>query len=305
MGKNQTPCVSNYSVRRPINNFMTFINPSSIAKYIPSKQFQEYVPDWIVGGLLLAFFFLVAEHALPFQRQFSLDDLTISHPFAVHERVTGIQCILLASLIPFFTIIIVMLVRYRNGAFTSQYQALHYLQVSILGLLISLSLNGVITDILKVWIARPRPDFLERCGPKPGTPMHTLVDISVCTGPLGESVLIDGLRSTPSGHSSISFSGLLYLTLWLLGQFKLLQPRSSSRYIYNYLIVFSPLLLATYVALSRTQDYRHHFADIILGSFLGITFAWWSYHHYFNTLVSEDSDKPILDEGSTELLLPR
>lgn len=57
--------------------------------------------------------------------------------------------------------------------------------------------------------------------------------------------------------------------------------------------------------LSRTQDYRHHFADIILGSFLGITFAWWSYHHYFNTLVSEDSDKPILDEGSTELLLPR
>lgn len=97
--------------------------------------------------------------------------------------------------------------------------------------------------------------------------MHTLVDISVCTGPLGESVLIDGLRSTPSGHSSISFSGLLYLTLWLLGQFKLLQPRSSSRYIYNYLVVFSPLLLATYVALSRTQDYRHHFADIILGSF--------------------------------------
>ena len=198
-----------------------------------------------------------------------------------------------------------MLVRYRNGAFTSQYQALHYLQVSILGLLISLSLNGVITDILKVWIARPRPDFLERCGPKPGTPMHTLVDISVCTGPLGESVLIDGLRSTPSGHSSISFSGLLYLTLWLLGQFKLLQPRSSSRYIYNYLVVFSPLLLATYVALSRTQDYRHHFADIILGSFLGITFAWWSYHHYFNALASEDSDKPILDEGSTELLLPR
>lgn len=60
-----------------------------------------------------------------------------------------------------------MLVRYRNGAFTSQYQALHYLQVSILGLLISLSLNGVITDILKVWIARPRPDFLERCDLNP------------------------------------------------------------------------------------------------------------------------------------------
>lgn len=284
---------------------MTFINPSSITKYILSKQFHGYFPDWIVGGLLLTYFFLIAEHALPFQRQFSLDDLTISHPFAVVERVTGIQCILLASLIPLVTILIVLLVRYRTGSISSQHQALHYLQVSVLGLLISLSLNGVITDILKVWIARPRPDFLERCGAKTGTPMHELVDISVCTAPLGESVLIDGLRSTPSGHSSISFSGLLYLTLWLLGQFKLLQVRNSSRHIYQYLLVFSPLLLAAYIALSRTQDYRHHFVDIIMGSLIGLGIAWWSYHHYFKVLLSEDSDKPVLDESSTELLLPR
>ena len=113
-----------------------------------------------------------------------------------------------------------------TGAFSSHQQALHCLQISVLGLIISLSLNGVITDILKIWIARPRPDFLERCGPAPGTPLHELVDVNVCTAPLGKALLIDGMKSTPSGHSSISFGGLFYLTLWLLGQFKLFQNRN-------------------------------------------------------------------------------
>ncbi|RCK63979.1 Diacylglycerol pyrophosphate phosphatase 1 [Candida viswanathii] len=284
---------------------MTFITPSSIAKYMLSTQFRQFLPDWIVSALLLAFFFLVAENALPFQRQFSLDDLTISHPFAVQERVTGVQCVLLATLIPLFTILVVLLVRYRAGSLNSQHQAVHVLLISVLGLLVSMSLNGVVTDILKVWIARPRPDFLARCGPKPGTTLNMLVDSSVCTAPLGEDVLIDGMRSTPSGHSSISFSGLLYLTLWLLGQFKLLQARSSPRHVYKYLLVFSPVVLASYVALSRTQDYRHHFGDIIMGSLIGLGFAWWAYHHYFNALVSEESDKPVLDESNAELLLPR
>ncbi|KAL6451068.1 DPP1 Diacylglycerol pyrophosphate phosphatase 1 [Candida maltosa Xu316] len=276
---------------------MAFFSPSAIASYLKSKQFREFVPDWITTGVILTFFFLVAEHAPPFQRQFTLDDVTISHPFAVVERVSGIQCILLASLIPLFTITIVLL-------FKSQQQALHHLQISVLGLTLSLGVSGVITDILKVWIARPRPDFLARCGPRAGTPLHRLVDPSFCTAPLGPAALTDGLRSTPSGHSSISFSGMLYLTLWLLGQFKLVQSRNTPQHLYKYLLVFLPLLLATYVALSRTQDYRHHFFDIIFGTFIGVTFAVVGYLRYFNSPVSDSCDKPSGDESSTESLLP-
>ena len=283
---------------------MTFLNPSSIVKYTQSNQFHDFIPDWIVATVTVLFFFLVAETALPFQRQFSLDDLTISHPFAIKERVSGILCIEIAAFIPLFVILTSLLVKYQQGAFSSHQQALHCLQISVLGLIISLSLNGVITDILKIWIARPRPDFLERCGPAPGTPLHELVDVNVCTAPLGKALLIDGMKSTPSGHSSISFGGLFYLTLWLLGQFKLFQNRESPQYVYKYFLAFSPLSLATYIALSRTQDYRHHFTDIVLGGAIGISFAWWSYHHYFNKLVSEESHKPIDSETLTELLLP-
>ena len=213
------------------------------------------------------------------------------------------MCIEIAAFIPLFVILISLLVK-STGAFSSHQQAFHCLQISVLGLIISLSLNGVITDILKIWIARPRPDFLERCGPAPGTPLHELVDVNVCTAPLGKALLIDGMKSTPSGHSSISFGGLFYLTLWLLGQFKLFQNRESPQYVYKYFLAFSPLSLATYIALSRTQDYRHHFTDIVLGGAIGISFAWWSYHHYFNKLVSEESHKPIDSETLTELLLP-
>ncbi|KAG7663985.1 uncharacterized protein J8A68_002486 [[Candida] subhashii] len=280
-----------------------FLQPSAMIKYVKSNSFKSYLPDWIITLVLIVYFFVIAEHAKPFERQFSLNDLTISHPFALTERVTGVECILLASMIPIVTIFIVTLIKSKDGTFTSAHQTLHHLQISTLGLLVSLIVNGVLTDILKNWIARPRPDFLARCGPQPGTTFNQLVDISVCTAPFGQAILTDGMRSTPSGHSSISFSGLLYLTLWLFGQFKLLH--TTPQHLHKYLLACLPVLLASYIALSRTQDYRHHFVDIIMGTIMGIGFAFWSYHRYFNSLVSDESEKPLDEESSSESLLPR
>ncbi|CAL1203151.1 unnamed protein product [Candida parapsilosis] len=152
------------------------------------------------------------------------------------------------------------------------------------------------------WIARPRPDFLARCGAQIEGHINELVDLSVCSAPLGESLLLDGLRSTPSGHSSISFVAFLYLTLWLLGQFKLFN--STPQYMYKYILSFMPLLLATYIALSRVQDYRHHFIDIILGSILGCTIAVMVYFHYWNNLQSDTCDTPKSFKTPTDTILP-
>ncbi|KAL6449526.1 hypothetical protein SBY92_004439 [Candida maltosa Xu316] len=43
-------------------------------------------------------------------------------------------------------------------------------------------------DIFTSWISNPRPDFLERCGPKKRTTKDTLVGIEVCTSPFGAYV---------------------------------------------------------------------------------------------------------------------
>lgn len=251
--------------------------------YLKSPTFNQYGLDWIIVAVLLFIFFDIVEPAKPFFRQFKLSDSTLQHPFATSERVTDNELYFLSAIVPTFVIIVVKLGIYSVSDKTkpnnSRIQCYHSLQLALLGLWISLSVNGVVTDILKNLIGRPRPDFLQRCGARKSTPLDEFVDITVCTSPLGAMYLLDGMKSTPSGHSLIGFSGLLYLTLWLIGQVHQLKQ---SKYVPVawYLVSTSPVLLAIYVALSRTQDYRHHFIDIVLGSLIGIVIASLSYVRY-------------------------
>lgn len=242
--------------------------------------------DWAVTLAITAYFFLVAEHAKPFNRQFKLNDHTIQHPFTHQERVTGPMCLILAAIVPTTVMTLGSFVKHRK----SKDQALHLLQVSLLGAMLTVSLAGVITDILKNWVGRPRPDFLERCGAADSTPTDVFVDISVCTAPLGELRLIDGMRLTPLGHSLISFSAYLFLALWIFGQLQL-SVNVTSKPLYLYVFSFLPLILAAYVALSRVQDYRHHFLDIVLGMIIGCTVAVAIYRKYFNSVFAETSDE--------------
>lgn len=257
-----------------------------LIKYLKSSKFKKNIPEWIAVLALLLIFFYVVEPARPFQRQFKLSDPTLQHPFATTERVTDNQLYMLSCILPFTIILVITNFRRTNNVNLNNF---HVLQVSLLGLFVSLSVNGVITDILKNWIGRPRPDFLARCGPTPTTPPNTYVGIEVCTAPLGQIYLLDGGKSTPSGHASLSFAGLFYLYLWIIGQFKL---RRES-YLWQHLVAIIPIILASYVGLSRTQDYRHHFLDIILGSGIGISVAFVVYFRYFPYLNLENSNVPI------------
>lgn len=258
-----------------------------MGEYIASNRFKRFIPDWLTVLGLVITFFLVTERAHPFIRQFSLSDPSISHPFAKVERVTDNQLYVLSIFLP--TAIVLAAVA-LNRLISSRFDKLHLIQVTSLGIWFSTCLAAVLTDILKCWIGNPRPDFLERCGAKYGTPKNKLVGIEVCTAPLGEMYLLDGMKSTPSGHSSMAFAGLLYLTLWLLGQYKVLHGKKQ---LWAPLLCCTPLVLASYIALSRTQDYRHHFRDVLLGSILGIVIAVGTYFKYFDSVFDEDSDKPI------------
>ena len=76
----------------------------------------------------------------------------------------------------------------------------------------------------------------------------------------------------------MSFAGLYYLTSWLGREGKI--PGLNA--LHTLLIRLLPLLLAAYITLSRTQDYRHYFLDIMLGLMIGVVFAWGSYAKYHN-----------------------
>ncbi|CAR29770.1 hypothetical protein ZYGR_0AD04540 [Zygosaccharomyces rouxii] len=229
----------------------------------------------------------------PFQRQFYIDDLTISHPYTKHERVSNGMLLIYSLVVPTVSIITVW------ALLADKRHRWHLLYISLLGLYLSWSLNVLFTNYIKNWIGRLRPDFLARCEPREGLPKDTLLNAAdVCTTQNVER-LLEGFRTTPSGHSSESFSGLGYLYLWLCGQLITDHPQTG---LWRKIVAFLPLLGAMLIALSRTQDYRHHFLDVILGSAIGCSFAHYIYRRYFPAVDNPLPFKPLLDDSDVNEL---
>ncbi|KAI9702804.1 MAG: hypothetical protein M1836_008018 [Candelina mexicana] len=123
---------------------------------------------------------------------------------------------------------------------------------------------------------------------KEDTPVQGLVTWKVCTE-TDHHVLHDGWRSFPSGHSSLAFSGLGYLALFLAGQMHVFRPRTD---LTRVLLALTPLLGAILIAISRCEDYRHDVYDVTVGSLLGMTVAFLSYRRYYPQLRAPQCDEP-------------
>ncbi|XP_004926343.1 phospholipid phosphatase 5 [Bombyx mandarina] len=150
---------------------------------------------------------------------------------------------------------------------------------------LALGLNGVLTDGIKLIAGRPRPDFFYRCFPD-GVETPKLV----CTG--DPMVVMDGRKSFPSGHSSLSFCSLGVASVWLCGRLGTTSRRRGSAA--RVLITLCPLVVAGIVALSRSCDYHHHWEDILVGSLLGFTIAVFCYRQYYNPLSSDLAGVPYI-----------
>lgn len=263
------------------------------------RTFTYRLPKWrIPDTILLAVIMIINVPVYfqdPFERQFYLNDLTISHPYALNQRVNDTMLCFYSLILPAITILVVwyLLVDTRHRW--------HVLYVSFLGLGLAWFSTALFTNFVKNWFARPRPDFIDRCQPRPNLPINVLfTPDEVCTNENRELIL-EGYRSTPSGHSSESFAGLGYLYLWLSGQ---LLTEHSMVGLWRKFVAFLPLLIATLIALSRTMDYRHHFIDIILGGFIGFTIAYIIYRKFFPSIYSQLPFKPVLDDSDVTLDVP-
>ncbi|CCE62815.1 hypothetical protein TPHA_0D01760 [Tetrapisispora phaffii CBS 4417] len=251
---------------------------------------------WRIGDLLLLVLLLILNipvyYFQPFERQFYINDLTISHPYAEHQRVSDFMLFVYSLIVPLITMAIVWFL------FSDAKHRWHLLYVSVLGLVLSVTSVALFTNFVKNWFGRARPDFLARCIPTEGTPINVLVNArDVCTSKDWDKIL-EGFRTTPSGHSSESFAGLGFLYFWLSGQ---LLTGNIHAALWTKAIALLPLLGATLIALSRTQDYRHHFIDVLLGSFIGFVFAFCTYRRYFPSIYDPLPFKPLLDDSNVTL----
>lgn len=111
--------------------------------------------------------------------------------------------------------------------------------------------------------------------------------------------------SFPSGHSSLAFAAMVFLSFYMAGHFAIFAhgnvdqscnvryeshsthrlgkkivrrfimyfSNHSSKPFWKLLLCLAPWFLATFIAVSRVMDYHHHFEDIVAGSLVGIVCA--------------------------------
>lgn len=115
------------------------------------------------------------------------------------------------------------------------------LHVGWLGFALALASTWFITNGMKNLFGKPRPDLLARCNPdlenftkyivggiNVADGYQRLVSADICIGMVNhtdaQSILQDGFRSYPSGHSSSSAAGLIYLSLFIASKFAITFP---------------------------------------------------------------------------------
>lgn len=151
----------------------------------------------------------------------------------------------------------------------------HDFHHACLGLAQALIFTLLFTEAVKVAAGRYRPDWQARIVPGQS-----------------ESVLRDGRQSFPSGHSSIAFAGMVFLSLWLSGKTGLFRHHGGTSW--KAVVALIPIAIATTVAVSRVVDYHHNFSDILAGSLLGSAMAIFCYLLNYHPLTGTKSHLPKL-----------
>ncbi|ORX41134.1 phospholipid metabolism-related protein [Kockovaella imperatae] len=252
------------------------------AKFSLAGIFKSYAPDWMLVVLLWVVY-AILNRSGGHKREFSLNDISIQHTFAEHERVPPNLLFFISAGIPLLVLVPVSAFVARTG---------WDMHNAVVGVFMSYTMTGTVTQLIKMSVGRPRPDLLARCLPREGSADHVFFGLStvdICTT-TNQLRLDDGFKSFPSGHSSLSFAGLGFLSCYLAGKMHLWDRRGHRT---RGWFALSPLLGAVMVAISRTEDNRHHWQDVLVGSLLGLFIAWVSYRTYFPPLSHRQCHLPL------------
>mmetsp|Transcript_13897 Transcript_13897/g.35712 ORF Transcript_13897/g.35712 Transcript_13897/m.35712 type:complete len:291 (+) Transcript_13897:102-974(+) len=171
------------------------------------------------------------------------------------------------------------------------------LHMMLLGCVSSVVYCGLITEILKRMVGRPRPDFFARCFPGADLAAIPGSGYPQCTGSVAD--IVEGRQSFPSGHTSWCTSGLAFITLWLMMVLSSggLGAPSLPPTAWRFWVAMSPLSCAVLIGVTRFMDYWHHWTDVVTGFVLGLTMAWLNFRLYAGVATSPFSSRNGSSDG--------
>ncbi|XP_017965717.1 phospholipid phosphatase 5 isoform X2 [Drosophila navojoa] len=163
---------------------------------------------------------------------------------------------------------------------------------------LAVCMNSIPTSLLKITVGRPRPDFYYRCFPDGVMVLNetasalgnALLDFN-CTGK--PSIINEGRKSFPSGHSSFAFASFGFVTYYVGAKLHAFDARGRGQ-TWRMCIAVIPLIVASLVAVSRTCDYHHHWQDVTVGSLIGLFSGYISYRQYYPSIFANNAGKPYV-----------
>ncbi|KAK9837235.1 hypothetical protein WJX81_000517 [Elliptochloris bilobata] len=242
---------------------------------------RRYVVDYLLLTALIVAL-CISEVMDPFERSvYHKTDAEVwrySYPLKVHNTVPSWSVPIISTCGP-----AAVLVAYYFAAGPSRLE----FHNTLLGCLSCVVATALATNLVKLSVARPRPNFAARCWPD-GMPQYDAAGVPLCApGAVNPS---EGRKSFPSGHTSWSTSGLGFLSLWALGK---LRAFDGSGHTWRLLGGLLPLAVAVWIGITRLQDYWHHWEDVLAGFCLGLSAAYAFYRQHFMPLSSRRAGEPL------------
>ena len=152
---------------------------------------------------------------------------------------------------------------------------LHRTHALVLGVAEAAVGAAVVTDLIRLSVGRLRPDFRERwvraaCGGVVERPAELDCDGVDDGFVVDRHMLIEGMKSFPSLHTSQSFAAATFLSLAVGSEH--LWGKDAPTWVrpLGALAVATLLGGASAVAATRVEDHRHHLEDVAVGAAIGV-----------------------------------
>ncbi len=242
----------------------------------------------LVGVALLSFGVVPPTHG-----GFFCDDPTIGFKYTKDTFKTWL--LILLAVAPIFSLMTWCEFRDGDGKVSLAFQRAsrafgHYFVYGGFSLLLN--------ELLKTLVAEPRPHFLDTCQPdwkkvdceaNNGFVRFT-PDLCTATNDARNGVpraIYDAMRSFPSGHAQLSCYAATFAIIYMQKRFHYYESVST---LMKPWIQFGFVTYAAAASITRITDRRHHWWDVLAGSFFGVVTAALAFYYKSHRFVRPKDD---------------